>query len=131
MAHATVFTAQIFILIYLIITFAYSAFEKILQWKASVVYYTEHFKETFLKNSMPFLIKLVIVIEIIAVIVCLIGLINLLFYHEEQLAFYGLILMAITLIGLMFGQRIAKDYAGAMNITVYFILTVIGIFLMQ
>ena len=125
MANATVFSAQILILIYLIITFTYSAFEKLLQWKESVLFYTDHFKETFLKNSMTFLLKLVILIEIITVVICLIGLVNLLFFQEKQYAFYGLILVGLTLIGLMFGQRVAKDYAGAMNITVYFILTVI------
>lgn len=131
MYDLSMFTAQILILIYMIITFSYSAFEKLIQWKGSVLYYQDHFKDSRLKNSMNFLLKLVIFLELISLIVCLAGLFYLIFYHEKQIALYGLLLTALTLTGLMFGQRIAKDYAGAMNITVYFILTVIGIFLLQ
>jgi len=32
---------------------------------------------------------------------------------------------------LMTGQRIAQDYSGAMNITVYFILTVLGVYFLE
>jgi hypothetical protein len=46
-------------------------------------------------------------------------------------SFYALIgieLSALTLIFLLIGQRLAKDYAGAMSLTVYFIVTILGIF---
>ena len=39
--------------------------------------------------------------------------------------------VSFTLLLLMTGQRIAQDYSGAMNITVYFMLTVIGIFMLE
>lgn len=131
MTNTSQYTAQIFILIYIVITFGYSAIEKLLQWKESTGFYENHFRETSLKNTIPFLLKVVILLEIITVIICVIGLLGLIVFSNKEFGFYGLILAAITLIGLMFGQRIAKDYAGAMNITVYFILTIIGVFMLQ
>ncbi|PJC60099.1 MAG: DoxX family protein, partial [Flavobacteriales bacterium CG_4_9_14_0_2_um_filter_35_242] len=35
------------------------------------------------------------------------------------------------LLALLLGQRIAKDYAGAMTIAVYFIIAIIGIILLE
>ena len=60
----------------------------------------------------------------------MLGLYRLLFSHDSQTTLWGLIATAITLIVLMTGQRIAQDYSGAMNITVYFILTVMGIYML-
>ena len=131
MPFATVNTAEILILLYIIITFGYSAMEKSLQWNKSIAFYKNHFKATFLKNYIPFLVFLVVLLEFIIVLTCILGVYFLYHYHEQYIGFYGLVLTAITLIGLMIGQRIAQDYSGAMNITVYFILTVIGVYLMQ
>jgi len=131
MTILSLFTAQILILIYTIITFGFSAIEKLLEWNKNIGFYKNHFNKTFLKNNIPFLLKLVIILEFITVITCVVGLLILIVFSEKEIGFYGLIIAAITLIGLMFGQRIAKDYTGAMNITIYFILTIIGIFMLQ
>lgn len=131
MTVLSLYASQILILIFIIITFGYSAIEKLFQWEKSIAYYENHFKETSLKKSISFLLKVVVLLEFITVILCVFGLFILIVFHSKEVGLYGLILAAITLIGLMTGQRIAKDYAGAMSITVYFILTIIGIFLLQ
>ena len=41
--------------------------------------------------------------------------------------FYGLVYLAITMIFLLLGQRIAKDYVGAADLVPYFILIILGI----
>ncbi|MDC0383342.1 DoxX family protein, partial [Candidatus Marinimicrobia bacterium] len=41
--------------------------------------------------------------------------------------FYGFVHLSITLIFLLLGQRIAKDYLGAANLVPYFILITLGI----
>jgi uncharacterized membrane protein YphA (DoxX/SURF4 family) len=125
------FAAQILILIYILLTFTYSAFEKIFQWKGSIVYYKSHFQDTFMENFIPPSLILVVLLEIVTAVLLILGIYDLILLNQKQFGFYGLLLAAITLIGLMTGQRIAKDYNGAMLITVYFILTVFGVFLMQ
>jgi len=43
------------------------------------------------------------------------------------MAILGVELSALSLIFLLVGQRLAKDYAGAMTLAVYFIITIIGL----
>lgn len=131
MIISTALTVPILILIYIVITFLYSAVEKLLQWRESVDFYINHFKNSSIKNYIPLLLIIVIVLEIITSVICLIGIYHLIVYNEKIIGFMGLVLASITLIGLMFGQRLAKDYSGAMQITVYFILSVFGAFLLQ
>ena len=125
------YTAQILIMIYIIITFSYSVLEKIFQWKQSIDYYQSHFKNTFMEKVIPLSLLVVIILEILTVIFSVSGIFYLILFDEKIIGLYGLITAAITLLGLMIGQRIAKDYQGAMLITVYFILTVFGVLLLQ
>ena len=46
------------------------------------------------------------------------------------MALYGIELAALTLIFLLIGRRLAKDYAGAMTLAVYFIISVLGVYLL-
>ena len=119
------------VIIYLIISFSVSVIEKVLHWKESKRFYRDHFKETFLKKYIPASLLLVIVCEIISIGFCLSGITALLLYGDTELALIGLVSVSLTLILLMTGQRIAQDYSGAMNITVYFILTVLGVFFLE
>lgn len=123
--------AVFLIVIYMTFCFTYSIIEKISQWKKCKEYYSLHFKETFLKNHVPASIVMVIVLEILSVGINVYGLYILYAHGNVQFVLLGLVTMAISLLLLMTGQRIAQDYSGAMNITVYFILTVIGIFLIE
>jgi len=72
----------------------------------------------------------VIIFEIAAVILLTFGLFYLVTENTFIVAKIGLELSALTLIMFLVGQRLAKDYPGAMNITVYFILNIIGIYLL-
>lgn len=84
-----------------------------------------------MEKFIPPSLLLVIFMEVITVTLSLIGIYNLIQFNDMAFGYYGLVVAAITLLGLMIGQRIAKDYSGAMLITVYFILTVFGVFLFQ
>ena len=119
------------VIIYLLISFSGSVIEKVLHWNKSKGFYRGHFKDTFLKNHIPASLLLVIVCEVISIGFCLSGIVVLLLYGDTGLALIGLVSVSLTLILLMTGQRIAQDYSGAMNITVYFILTVLGVFFLE
>ena len=45
--------------------------------------------------------------------------------------FFGLLVIAFTILMLFFGQRIGKDYIGAADLVPYFILTMIAIMSMD
>ena len=119
------------IICYLSLSIGYSVIEKTLQWQNSLDYYKEHFKRSFLKNHVRGAIIFVILLEIVCVGLNINGLYQLLNGGNTMFAIWGLLAVSITLIVLMTGQRIAQDFSGAMNITVYFILTVMGIYMLE
>ena len=45
--------ATILILLFFIITYFFSVVEKLIDWKGTVSYYTNHFKKTILKIQFP------------------------------------------------------------------------------
>lgn len=125
--HAT----EILLLLFLIITFLQSGFDKISDWNGNVSWLKEHFSKTPLKNIVPSMVGIILVTEVVAGILCLIGIYQLLTTGDTLFAIYGSILSCITLLMLLFGQRVAKDYEGAKTIAVYFIPSILLVFLLQ
>lgn len=123
-------SAEIFVILFFIITYFMSVFEKITDWKNTVAYYKNHFKHTIFQNIIPFLLIKIVIFEIGIVCLLSLGLFYFLSENTKILVTVGLELSALTLLMFLFAQRLAKDYAGAMNITVYFILNIIGIYLL-
>ena len=119
------------ILIYLSLSFIYSIIEKVSNWEVCTSYYQDHFKNSLLKNHVEASVVLVLVYELVYVGMSSIGLIYLISWNDVSFAMYGFISIVITLLLLMTGQRIAQDYSGAMNITVYFILSVFGLYILE
>ncbi|HSV62712.1 MAG TPA: hypothetical protein VLH83_05155, partial [Chthoniobacterales bacterium] len=68
--------------------------------------------------------------EIAAGALSAVGCLLILFRHDSTLAFYGALISALSLLALFFGQRMAKDYAGAAVLVPYFLLTLAAIYLL-
>ena len=122
---------EVLILLFLIVTFVQSGIDKLLDWKGNVDFIKEHFKNSPFKNSVPLLLAVILIIEIIAGVLMIIGVYQLYTSGVKEIALLGVALSAITLIFLLIGQRLAKDYAGAMSLAVYFIITLWGVFLLN
>ncbi|MDO9595253.1 MAG: DoxX family protein [Lutibacter sp.] len=123
--------AEILVLLFLIITFLQSGIDKLTDWKGNVGFITGHFKNSPLKNMVPLLLLTVLIFEIGASVLMLIGGYYIFTEGDVTVAKVGLEFAAITLIMLLIGQRLAKDYAGAMSLAVYFILTIFGLYLLN
>jgi len=124
-------TAEILLLIFLIITFLQSGIDKIIDWKGNLGWLKGHFAKTPLKTMVPLLLGTVLLTEVVAGALCFIGLIQILMIGDTVIAHYGAILSCLVLLMLLFGQRIAKDYEGARTIAVYFIPAIFLVFLLQ
>lgn len=122
---------EILILLFLIVTFLQSGIDKITDWKGNLSFTKEHFSNSPLKNRVPLLLGTILIIEIIASVLMLIGIYQLATNGEKEIALLGVELSAITLLFLLIGQRLAKDYAGAMTIAVYFATTIFGVYLLS
>lgn len=121
----------ILILLFLIITFLQSGIDKIIDWKGNLDWLQGHFMDTPLKGLVPLLLVTILLIEVIAAVLCVVGLYQLIFIGEGAIALYGAILSCIALLMLLFGQRIAKDYDGARTIAIYFIPAIFLVYLLQ
>ncbi|EIA09932.1 DoxX family membrane protein [Flavobacterium frigoris] len=120
--------ASILILIFLAITFLQSGYDKLFYWKDNVDWLKGHFDKTQLKNLVPLALLHILVLELISGILCIVGCIELLINNGRLFGFYGAVFSCITLLMLLFGQRLAKDYDGARTIVIYFMPAVMAVY---
>ena len=122
---------EILILFFLIVTFMQSGIDKIIDWRGNVEFIKSHFENSPLKNNVPLLLAIILAIEVVAGLLMAIGVYQIYTSGLKEIALIGVELSAIALILLLIGQRLAKDYAGAMSLAVYFIITIFGVFLLH
>ncbi|MGJ8736564.1 DoxX family protein [Zobellia laminariae] len=122
---------ELLILIFLIIVFMQSGIDKVFNWKENLSWLKEHFSGTPLENLVPLLLGTLLLIETASGILCAIGLYQIIIMGEGSIALYGSILSCVSLLMLMFGQRMAKDYEGAKTIAVYFIPAIFLVYILQ
>ncbi len=121
---------EIILLLFLAITFLQSGLDKILDWKGNIGWLKEHFSKTFMGKIVEINVAIILIIEVIAGILAVLGIYQLIVNDNSTLGFYAAILSAITLLLLLFGQRVAKDYDGARTIVIYLIPTLFALYLM-
>jgi uncharacterized membrane protein YphA (DoxX/SURF4 family) len=115
---------------FMAILFLQSGFDKVFNYKDNLVYFTDHFKNSPLSNTVPLLMPIMTVLEVIAGLLCATGTVALL-RGNEVIAYWGLMVAAISFLCLFFGQRLAKDYAGAVSLASYFIIVVVGLLMLS
>lgn len=131
MEYLLSYATEILLLLFLIITFLQSGIDKIFDWKGNLSWLKGHFEGTPLKGLVPILLATVLLAEIAAGILCTIGIYQLVINGNKSMALYGAIMSAVSLLMLLFGQRMAKDYEGAKTIAVYFVPAIFLVFLLQ
>jgi uncharacterized membrane protein YphA (DoxX/SURF4 family) len=123
--------ASILLLVFLAITFIQSSYDKLFYWKDNLDWLKGHFAKTQLKNLVPLALLNILVLELISGVLCIVGCIELLVNNGRTFGLYGAIFSSITLLMLLFGQRLAKDYDGARTIVIYFIPAVMAVLLLS
>ena len=118
---------QIFIALFLIIAFSQSAFDKIINRKDNVDFLKEHFSLTIFNGFTSLLLTIITILEIVGSLALVYGVYFAFVERTTLWIFYGFVILAITLMFLFLGQRIAKDYVGASDLVPYFILIMLGI----
>ena len=119
---------SILILIFLAITFLQSGYDKLFYWKDNIEWLKGHFSKTPLKNHVPLALLNILMLELISGILCVVGCIELLVNNGRIFGLYGAVFSCITLLMLLFGQRLAKDYDGARTIVIYFIPAILAVY---
>ena len=104
------------------ILFLQSSLDKVFDWKGNMEWLTGHFSKTFLSPFVWIMLAKLTVLELATGLLNAVGIIYFLIYGSTVVIFYGASLGALTLVGLFFGQRVAKDYPGAAVLVPYFLL---------
>jgi ABC-type Fe3+-siderophore transport system permease subunit len=111
------------------ILFIQSGLDKVFDWKGNIEWLTGHFSKTFLRGTVPPMLATITAMELATGILSGIGLVYFLIANSTVLIFYAAIIGAASIVALFFGQRVAKDYAGAAVLIPYFILLIILMYL--
>lgn len=114
--------------LFIAILFIQSGVDKVVNWKGEKEFYTSHFKKSILKGTVPLLMPVITISELAAGFLSGIGLIIYAMGGSPNLAFLGMLLANLSIIQLFFGQRVAKDFAGAASLVPYFLITVVGLY---
>jgi uncharacterized membrane protein YkgB len=125
-----IYLTQIFGSAFLAILFLQSGIDKIIDHRSNLEWLKGHFAKSPLAGVVPVLLTALTLLELAAGAVSAIGCLMLIVSRETTLAFYGAVTSAVALIALFFGQRMAKDYAGAAVLVPYFLLTLVAIYLL-
>ena len=118
---------QILIAIFLFIAFFQSGLDKVTDRKGNLDFLKAHFSDTPLIKIIPIMLLILTFLEIIGSLMLGYGVYYAFTNRSTLWIFYGFVVIAITIIILFAGQRIAKDYLGAADLVPYFILIMLGI----
>ncbi|CAN5346874.1 hypothetical protein BH23BAC2_BH23BAC2_05260 [soil metagenome] len=131
MEYIPALITEILIMLFIAITFLQSGIDKIVDWNGNVGWLKGHFAKTFLSGQVPFMVGIILVLEVITGLLAIAAVFQILISGVSTLALYSCILAALTLLMLLFGQRVAKDYAGAFTITGYFVVVILGVYILS
>lgn len=131
MENIQAYITELLILLFVAITFLQSGIDKITDWKGNTGWLKEHFSNTFLAGQVLLMVGIIMILEVITGLLALAGIYQILVHGVETLAFYSCVLAAITLLMLLFGQRVAKDYPGAFTLTGYFVVVILGVYFLS
>ena len=125
-----IYFLQIFASAFLAILFPQSGIDKVVDRRGNLEWLKGHFAKSPLAGIVPALLTVITIIETAAGALSALGCVVIIFSRDSMVAFYGAVVSAIAIIALFFGQRMAKDYAGAAVLVPYFLLALSAIYLL-
>jgi hypothetical protein len=125
-----IYLMQILASAFLTILFLQSGIDKIVDRGGNLEWLKGHFAKSPLAGVVPAMATAITILEIAAGALSAVGCIVIIFTRDATMAFYGAVISAVAIVALFFGQRMAKDYAGAAVLVPYFLLTLAAIYLL-
>ena len=118
---------QILIAAFLIIVFLQSSMDKIINRKENLDFFKTQFSKTIIKNLTAYLLTIITIFELTGTLALIYGVYYAFAERTTLWIFYGFVILSVTLLFLLLGQRLAKDYIGAADLVPYFMLIMLGI----
>jgi len=121
---------QVLSLAFLAILFLQSGLDKVFDYQGNKAYLTDHFKNSPLASTVGLLMPIITLLEVAAGVFAAIGVVQILLNGGTQMGLIGAQLSALSIVALFFGQRMAKDYAGAGGLVPYFLVCLAAIYML-
>jgi DoxX len=115
---------------FMAILFLQSGLNKVFNYQGNLSYITDYFKNTPLSKTTGLLFPTITILEVAAGVLSALGGIMLFVDGSEVVAYWGLVVSAVSFLCLFFGQRIANDYGAAASMAGYFVVNVVGLLLL-
>jgi hypothetical protein len=103
---------QILVSAFLAILFLQSGIDKVVDRRGNLDFLKGHFARSPLAGFVSLMVTAITILEIAAGVLSGVGCALIVLTRNSTLAFYGAV-VAAGIVALFFGQRMAKDYAGA------------------
>jgi diacylglycerol kinase len=130
MFTGAIYFLQILASAFLAILFLQSGIDKVVDRRGNLEWLKGHFAKSPLSGIVPALLTAITMLEVTAGALSGIGCVAIILARNSTVAFYGAVVSAVAIVALFFGQRMAKDYAGAAVLVPYFLLTLVAIYLL-
>ncbi len=121
---------QILVSAFLAILFLQSGLDKVVDRRGNREYLHAHFAKSPLGGTVGPMLVVITILEVAAGALSGVGCAFLILRRDPSVAFLGAVVGGINLCALFFGQRVAKDYAGAAALVPYFLLALAAIYVL-
>ena len=124
------FILQVLVSAFLAVLFLQSGIDKVVDRSGNREYLNAHFARSPLGGTVGPMFLVITILEISAGALSGVGCALLLLTRDSTVAYLGAVLGGVNIVALFFGQRVAKDYAGAAALVPYFLLALTAIYLL-
>lgn len=112
----------LFCALFVAVLFIQSGLDKVFDRKGNLEWLTGHFSRSFLAPFVTPMLATITLMEIATGVLAAVGIVYFVATGSLSLIHYASIIGGASITALFFGQRVAKDYAGAAVLVPYFIL---------
>ena len=124
------FILQVLVSAFLAVLFLQSGIDKVVDRSGNREYLNAHFARSPLAGTVGPMFLVITILEVSAGALSGVGCALLLLTRDSTVAYLGAVIGGINIVALFFGQRVAKDYAGAAALVPYFLLALTAIYLL-
>jgi diacylglycerol kinase len=121
---------QVLVSAFLAVLFLQSGLDKVVDRRGNREYLAQHFARSPLAGTVGPMFVVITILEVSAGALSGVGCVLILLTRDSIVAYLGAVIAGINIIALFFGQRLAKDYAGAAALVPYFLLALTGIYVL-
>jgi diacylglycerol kinase len=124
------FILQVLVSAFLAVLFLQSGIDKVVDRTGNREYLNAHFARSPLAGTVGPMFLVITILEVSAGALSGVGCALLLLTRDSTVAYLGAVIGGVNIVALFFGQRVAKDYAGAAALVPYFLLALTAIYLL-